>query len=113
MAKKFIKPTNLSTPLLHSVFNFPFRTKCIVLAIIAFIFYANTIPDKYVFDDNMSIVKNSYVKMGFAGIPKILTNDSYLSYYANSGANLSEQQLSGGRYRPLSEIIFAVEQQLF
>ncbi len=114
MAKKIITPHN-PTHLRPSrlVFDLSVKTKYFILAVVGFVFYANSILNKYVFDDNMTIVKNSYVKIGLAGIPKILTNDALASYYTNSGASPAEQQLSGGRYRPLSEIVFAIEQQLF
>lgn len=63
-------------------------------------------------DDSITILRNAYVQMGFKGIPKILANDSYASFYTDMGGDPSKQ-LSGGRFRPLSEIIFAVERQLF
>ena len=47
---------------------------------------------------------------GFGGIGKILTRDAYDSFYTQGNA---AQQFSGGRYRPLSIITFAIEQQLF
>ena len=95
-----------------AIFSFPFKTKCILLCSICFLFYANSILNKYAMDDDLTIVGNAYVQMGFSGIPKILTNDSYASYYVAQGGDPTKQ-LSGGRFRPLSEIIFAIEQQLF
>lgn len=94
------------------IFNFPLPVKYIVLVMLGFIFYANSIGNKYALDDNATILKNTYVQMGIAGIPKILTHDSYACYYAHLGGDPSSTQLAGGRYRPLSEIIFALEQQL-
>jgi len=77
-----------------------------------FIFYANSILNKYAFDDDQAIGKNAYVQMGFRGIPKILSNDSWASFY-NYWSITPSKQLSGGRFRPLSEIVFAIEQQFF
>ena len=86
-----------------------FRTQAILLAIIGFIFYANSIPNQYAFDDMMAIVDNTYVQKGFEGIGDIMTHDAYQSYLEHrNGSN----QLAGGRYRPLSLITFAIEQQL-
>src|SRR5579863_1329589 len=95
-----------------SIFSFPFKTRCIILCSIGFLFYANSIVNKYAMDDELTMLSNAYVQMGFSGISKILTNDSYASYYVTQGGDPT-QQLSGGRFRPLSEIIFAIEQQLF
>lgn len=87
-----------------------FRFQAIVIIVIAFIFYGNTIKNGYALDDTTVIVKNEYVLEGFAGIPDILTKDAYYSYYRQLGTT---NQLSGGRYRPLSIVTFAVEQQFF
>lgn len=87
-----------------------FNLQAIVLIIIGFIFYANTFQNQYALDDGIVIQKNDYVQQGFRGIPKIFKTDAYESFYRQMNA---KQQLSGGRYRPLSVATFAVEQQLF
>jgi protein O-mannosyl-transferase len=85
-----------------------FRVQAIILAITGFLFYCNTFSHEYAFDDVMAIVDNEYVQQGVSGIPAILTSDAYQSYLERkNGSN----QLAGGRYRPLSLITFAVEQQ--
>ncbi len=92
------------------VFPFNFNMKLIILAILSFIFYADSLGNEYALDDGIVIGNNMYVQDGFSGIGKIMTTDAYDSYYKkmNSG-----QQLSGGRYRPLSEVIFAIEHAIF
>ncbi len=93
------------------VFNFSFNIKCIILAAIAFVFYINTTSNQYALDDTLVITGNNYVQQGFSGIKKIMTTDTYDSFnkYMHAG---NSQQLSGGRYRPLSVVIFAIEHQL-
>src|SRR5204863_2298118 len=86
------------------------KTQCLVLAGLGLILYANTFTNLYAFDDGIVIQKNQSVQEGLAGIPKIFASDVYASFYAQMGV---EQQLSGGRYRPLSIATFALEQQLF
>ena len=107
--KKNPLPQNKPTPPPSPGFSiFSFRTQAIILAIIGFVFYSNTFSNEYAFDDMMAIVNNQYVQQGFAGIPRIASTDAYQSYLEqHNGGN----QLSGGRYRPLSLISFAVEQQ--
>lgn len=77
---------------------------------IALGFYANSIPNQYALDDEAVIQSNEYVQKGFSGIGKIFTSDAYDSYYR---LNNSNQHLSGGRYRPLSIVVFAIEHQLW
>ncbi len=107
--KKQIKITQEVKP---SIFSFSFKLKCQILAIIGFIFYINSVSNRYALDDSIAIQRNAFVQMGISGIPKILVTDSYYSYYKNMGGDPT-QQLKGGRYRPLSEIVFAIEQTLF
>ncbi len=93
----------------HQYSLFDFRTQAIILAILSFVFYANTISNTYALDDMLVIVDNAYVQRGVAGIGDILTHDAYHSYMERrNGGNA----LAGGRYRPLSIITFAIEQQI-
>jgi hypothetical protein len=102
------------------VFDFPlpgflsrlydFKIQAIIIGALAFILYFNSFFNEYAHDDGIVIVKNEYVQEGFAGIPKILTRDAYDSYYRQLNTT---NQLSGGRYRPLSIVTFAIEQQFF
>lgn len=85
------------------------KMQSVVLILIAFLFYGNTISNEFAFDDNIVILRNEYVYQGMQGIPGILTKDSYDSYFRQ---NSSDNVLAGGRYRPLSIITFAIEQQL-
>jgi len=81
----------------------------IVLTLVAAAVYLNTLGHQMAYDDEQVIRKNDFVLKGVKGIPDILTRDSYYSFYKNS--NL-ENILPGGRYRPLSIVSFAIEQQL-
>lgn len=87
-----------------------FKKQALILVFIGFVFYANSFWNEYALDDGIVIQKNDHVQDGFRGIPKILSTDAYESFYRQMGA---KQQLSGGRYRPLSVVTFAIEQQLF
>ena len=56
----------------------------------------------FVLDDKMVISENNFVKEGIKGVPDIWNNDSMTGY-------LGKQMdlLVGGRYRPLSLIVFS------
>lgn len=93
------------------IFKFiPLRFAPWILALLACIIYANTAPNQYALDDILVLYDNHYVKQGFAGIPRILTSDMFASYFEDMQV---EQVLSGGRYRPLAQVTFAIEYQFF
>jgi protein O-mannosyl-transferase len=85
-----------------------FKLQALIIAILAFTLYANTFDHEYALDDTIVIVQNDYVQQGIAGIKDILTKDTYDSYYRYLKTT---DQVPGGRYRPLSVISFAIEQQ--
>jgi tetratricopeptide (TPR) repeat protein len=102
-----------SLPELHSeglLFIRNFWAQAAIVFAVAFGFYINSYSNKYALDDDIVMRQNMYVQKGFAGIPEILANDAYKSFYESMGV---DQQLAGGRYRPLSIVTFAIEQQLF
>ncbi|MCD6010569.1 MAG: bacteriophage receptor, outer rane subunit [Flavipsychrobacter sp.] len=87
---------------------YDFKVQAVILGVIAFVFYFNSFFNEFAHDDGIVIVKNEYVQEGLSGIPKIMTRDAYDSYYRQLNTS---NQLSGGRYRPLSIVTFAIEQQ--
>ncbi len=89
---------------------YEFKFQAIIVGLLAFVLYCNTFKHEYALDDTIVIVKNEYVYEGFAGIKDILTKDAFDSYYRQFN---SSNQLAGGRYRPLSIVTFAIEQQFF
>ncbi len=89
---------------------YSFKVQALIVALLAFGLYCNTFKHEYALDDTIVIVKNEYVYEGFKGIGDILSRDAYDSYYKQFN---SSNQLSGGRYRPLSIVTFAIEQQFF
>lgn len=110
MAKKNIKPVNPAPAVIPQLFDFPIRTKYIILAVIGLVFYGNALLNQYALDDNGVILGNGYVQKGISGIYDIMTNDAYSSYLQQMHAS---QSFTGGRYRPLSIVFFAIEQSLF
>lgn len=73
----------------------------------AFLIYSNTLTNFYALDDSMVITENQFTQMGLKAIPKILSTDSYMGHFGMSYG------LSGGRYRPLTLITFAIEYEFF
>ncbi len=85
-----------------------FKIQAIIIGILAFIFYSNTIQNEFALDDYAVIIKNEPVYNGIAGLNDIFTKDTYDSYYKQTN---DVNGLSGGRYRPLSVATFAIEQE--
>lgn len=84
------------------------RLHILLVAAFAFLLYAQTLTFDYAADDGMVILGHRVVQKGFAGIPELLTSDSF------RGLDEAEGRTDTRRtYRPLSFITFAVEYQFF
>ena len=92
------------------LFASEFWFQAIIIVNLAVFLNYNSWTNHYALDDDIVMRQNAYVQKGFAGIGEILSNDAYKSFYESMGV---KQQLSGGRYRPLSIVTFAIEQSLF
>jgi protein O-mannosyl-transferase len=78
------------------------------IVLTAFLLYANTIGHNYALDDAIVIKQNQFTKEGVSGIADLLNHDSFTGFFGEK-----KDLLSGGRYRPLSMISFAIEYQFF
>jgi hypothetical protein len=87
-----------------------FWIQAIIVAVLGIAIYWNSTRNEYALDDGIVILQNEFVQEGTQGIGKIMSKDAYYSFYSQMGG---EQELSGGRYRPLSIATFAIEQQMF
>jgi len=91
---------------------FPFfnqKQPVFVLVLVGIIFYCTSLYNEYALDDGIIIHQNNYVLKGIKGIDNILTEDAYDAFYKRMNA---QDQLQGGRYRPLPVISFAIEQEI-
>ncbi len=75
----------------------------IIVFLLAFIVYGNTLLNEYALDDVMVFTNNAHVQKGMAGIGKLITKDSFHGFIGG------QNDLPGGRWRPLSLITFALE----
>lgn len=95
--------------------NFPgwyFNEKILGWAvfIFAFLLYANTLTHNYTQDDAIVIYDNMFTTQGIKGIPGILKYDTFYGFFKEEGKAFL---VSGGRYRPFTLVMFAIEWQLF
>jgi protein O-mannosyl-transferase len=85
-----------------------YRLPILIVAILSFILYAQSMRFDYALDDLMVIQKNQFTQKGFAGIGDIFRYESFRGYFGEQ-----KQLLEGDRYRPLSIATFAAEVSLF
>ncbi|HSB91944.1 MAG TPA: tetratricopeptide repeat protein [Flavitalea sp.] len=81
------------------------RRLALIIAVFAFILYAQSTKHEYTLDDHKVIDENSVTTKGLPGIPTLLKTD----YWYGSGHN----ELRGPVYRPTSTILFAIAWQVF
>jgi tetratricopeptide (TPR) repeat protein len=80
------------------------------LFVLSFLLYANTLGHDYALDDAIVIYDNMFVEQGVSGIPGILSKDTFFGFFKEEG---KAALVAGGRYRPFSLVLFALEMQLF
>lgn len=81
----------------------------IVLMVLSILLYANTLGHKFVLDDAIVITDNMHVQKGWAGIADIFNKDTFHGFFKTDKQGLVE----GGRYRPFTLAMFAVELSIF
>ncbi len=87
-----------------------FRLHLWIVFFFGFLLYANTFTHDYTQDDAIVITDNMYTEAGVNGIPGILSKDTFFGFFKEEGkANL----VAGGRYRPFTLVLFAIEYQIF
>lgn len=82
----------------------------LALFALGFLLYANTLRHDYTVDDAIVIYDNEFTTKGVAGIPPLLKYDTFRGFFKVEG---KETLVSGGRYRPLTPVMYAVEVELF
>ncbi len=80
----------------------------LILLIMAFGLYIQTVQYDYALDDQMIITNNDFTQDGLAGIPDVLSNDAFTGFFGTQ-----KKLVAGGRYRPLSQLMFATEYEIF
>jgi tetratricopeptide (TPR) repeat protein len=101
---KNIKSTKVPAWLTNSKLH-----KIIIFAICCLL-YANTLKHDYALDDAIVIYDNEFTTQGFSGIGDLLKYDTFRGFFKVEG---KEALVAGGRYRPLTPILFAVLYQFF
>lgn len=77
--------------------------------LLGFLLYANTLTHEYAQDDAIVIYENMFTTEGVEGIPGLLTKDTFFGFFKVEGKS---RLVQGGRYRPLTPVMFAIEWEL-
>ncbi|UTW63868.1 tetratricopeptide repeat protein [bacterium SCSIO 12741] len=80
----------------------------IAVLLLAVLLYAQTLNYDFVLDDKIVITNNSFTKKGIDGIGDLFTHDSMTGFFGKD-----KNLVSGGRYRPLSMTMHALEWEFF
>ncbi len=106
MSKKpaIIKPKTVAIPTDHTAQRKLKTTLGIIIAVFAFLLYAQSISFNYTMDDHPVIDKNKLTTQGIASIPTLLKTDYWYGF---------KEEYRGPVYRPTSLIVFAIEWQFF
>ena len=79
-----------------------------IIFLFAALIYANTIGHDFVLDDKIVITHNQFTKKGLNGIAESFTSDSMTGFFGKD-----KKLVAGGRYRPLTMAIHAIEYEFF
>lgn len=86
------------------------RLHCLLIFGFCFVLYANTLTFDYALDDAIVIYDNEFTTQGFGGIEGLLKYDTFRGFFKVEG---KDQLVAGGRYRPLTPVLFAIQIALF
>jgi len=87
----------------------PQRLHLILLMALSILLYANTLAHQFALDDAIVITDNIHVQKGWAGLADIFNKDTFHGFFKTDKQDLVE----GGRYRPFTLAMFAVELSIF
>jgi tetratricopeptide (TPR) repeat protein len=86
------------------------RKSSLLLLIFTCVLYGNTLWHEYTQDDAIVITDNMFTTQGIKGIPGLFKYDTFYGFFKEEG---KAALVAGGRYRPLTPAMFAVELAIF
>ncbi|WP_367392203.1 tetratricopeptide repeat protein [Lewinella sp. LCG006] len=112
MSTKNKKNNTKKTKTLPAAWAWLGRTRLVAggLFLLSVVLYANTFSHDFAQDDAIVITENMFTTEGVAGIPGLFQYDTFYGFFKVEG---KAKLVAGGRYRPLTPAMFAVEYGLF
>jgi len=100
------QPAQINTPDNSGLFSL--KTMRLLIVFFSILLYAYTLSFEYTLDDTLMITSNDLTLKGFSGIGDIFSNDAFVGFFGKE-----KDLVAGGRYRPLTHAMFAIEYELF
>lgn len=75
-----------------------------------FLLYGNSLGHQYALDDAIVIYDNAFTQQGVEGIDDLLRYDTFRGFFKVEG---KDKLVAGGRYRPLTPVLFALQTEIF
>lgn len=94
--------------MISTLSNIGLKKALLLFIVCGFLLYGNTLTHEFALDDAIVITQNDFTKEGFSSIWKQLSNDQFVGFYGQK-----KELVSGGRYRPLSMVMFNIEYEFF
>lgn len=93
----------------EKLFGFPVKQLGLLVAVLGAILYFQTVAFEYTQDDAIVINDNMFTTQGVKGIKGLFSYDTFYGYFKDESKT---RLVSGGRYRPLTPAMFAIEYDL-
>ncbi len=84
------------------------RKPGLLLVLISILLYIATLGFDYTLDDTLMITKNELTQKGLSGVKEIFSSDAFVGFFGEN-----KNLVAGGRYRPLTHAMFAIEHDFF
>lgn len=107
MAKNNFKPSKAKAVAIEQPVKRIFNQK-IFLILLGMLLYGYSISFDYTLDDTLMITGNKFTQEGIGGTSDIFTSDAFTGFFGEGSG-----MVAGGRYRPFTHFMFAVEKELF
>lgn len=86
------------------------RWQSIIIFLFSSLLYINTLSHQYAQDDAIVLYDNMFTTKGLEGISSIFQYDTFYGFFKEEG---KASLVAGGRYRPLSLVLFAMGWEFF
>ncbi len=107
MANKTLKPSKTQAVAIEQPVKRIFNQK-IFLILLGILLYGYTISFDYTLDDTLMITGNKFTQEGIGGTNDIFTTDAFTGFFGEGSG-----MVAGGRYRPFTHFMFAIEKEIF
>ena len=86
------------------------RLQAVLVGLLATLLYLPTVTYDFALDDAIVLHDNEFTTQGFAGIDELFRYDTFRGFFKVAG---KDRLVAGGRYRPLTPALLAVEVGIF